>query len=155
MRFSYYRERAAFFVSPRPKRAGAGMKKRNKKDVSSNHSWRAHYSCKNGLRLISVGEIETRRMELVDGIEPSTCWLRINYSTYWATPASVPHSQPKLCFGWHLWFDRSAYSNISRGRRLPSCLIHRSESNRGSISFRKQGLAEMILCRNSNNCSTF
>ena len=27
-------------------------------------------------------------MELVDGLEPPTCWLQISCSTHWATPAS-------------------------------------------------------------------
>ena len=33
-------------------------------------------------------EISTLFVELVSGIEPLTCWLRINCSTNWATPAN-------------------------------------------------------------------
>ena len=29
-----------------------------------------------------------KKMELVDGLEPPTCWLQISCSTNWATPAS-------------------------------------------------------------------
>ena len=31
--------------------------------------------------------IFVKKMELVDGLEPPTCWLQISCSTNWATPA--------------------------------------------------------------------
>ena len=40
-----------------------------------------------------------KKMELVDGLEPPTCWLQISCSTNWATPASqrlntIPYENP-------------------------------------------------------------
>ena len=35
---------------------------------------------------------ENKIMELVDGLEPPTCWLQISCSTNWATPACIAWS---------------------------------------------------------------
>ena len=41
---------------------------------------------------LATRELSQIKMELVDGLEPPTCWLQISCSTNWATPAYI------LCF---------------------------------------------------------
>ena len=36
-----------------------------------------------------LGNPSINKMELAIGIEPTTCWLQVSCSTYWATPASL------------------------------------------------------------------
>lgn len=49
-------------------------------------------------------ERSSSKMELVDGLEPPTCWLQISCSTNWATPAFFAVSQEILfCFCISRW----------------------------------------------------
>ena len=41
------------------------------------------------LPLAARGIPSINKMELAIGIEPTTCWLQVSCSTYWATPASL------------------------------------------------------------------
>ena len=38
---------------------------------------------------LAARESLQNKMELAIGIEPTTCWLQVSCSTYWATPASL------------------------------------------------------------------
>ena len=55
------------------------------REVDSNHRsrWQQIYS------LLPLATRESLRMELVIGLEPTTCWLQISCSANWATPAFI------------------------------------------------------------------
>ena len=44
--------------------------------------------CKSLRLCITESLAQSKNKELVDGLEPPTCWLQISCSTNWATPAS-------------------------------------------------------------------
>ena len=77
-------------------------------------------------KINSIGK--TDRMELVDGLEPPTCWLQISCSTNWATPAST------AVLLYHIFLNLSSifwkfskfpmlYRNAGRGDRTRTCGI--------------------------------
>ena len=55
--------------------------------MDSNH--RSHWQQIYSLPPLATREHSHKKMELVDGLEPPTCWLQISCSTDWATPAYV------------------------------------------------------------------
>ena len=72
--------------------------------VDSNH--RRHSQQIYSLSPLAAREISHIKMELVDGLEPPTCWLQISCSTDWATPAFLQRPiiipQNHKCVKWFL-----------------------------------------------------
>ena len=90
--------------------------------VPFGHSGIPPYSLCRFLQHIKSKHRELRlTMELVDGLEPPTCWLQISCSTNWATPA----------------LDRLDYNSKSAGVCQPLFLVYRQNFYIGFASGKK------------------